>query len=239
MKVTARFPLLLAAVALCALAPSVRADEADDEQPLRIIQTVEAKFPHEATARGIRTGEVHAVLLVDAEGHLVDCLITAFTQPEFAVELLNVVRSWEFEPARQKGEPTSQRTQIIFRFDQRGAIVSMLPAMSIAARMNNLVGEKLQYFVCRATELDRVPAAIEKVSPKHPGKTPGAGVQNGSAQIDFYIDADGRPRMPVVMKATHVAYAAAAADALMQWRFEPPTYQGRPVSVRLVQEFLF
>jgi hypothetical protein len=25
----------------------------------------------------------------------------------------------------------------------------------------------------------------------------------------------------------------------MHWRFEPPTYQGRPIAVRMVQEFLF
>ncbi len=239
MKTSPRFPLALAAIALSQLTPAARADEAGDEQPLRIIQTTEAKFPTEATARGIRTGEVHAVLLVDAEGRLNDCLVTAFTQPEFAVELLNAVRNWEYEPAQQNGQPASQRIQIIFQFDQRGALVSMLPAMAIAARMNSLVGEKLQPLVCLASELDRVPAALEKVSPKHPGKTPGAGMRNGSAQIDFYIDAEGRPRMPVVMKATHAAYAVAAAEALMQWRFEPPTRQGRPVNVRMVQEFLF
>jgi TonB family protein len=239
MKTFPCFALALAAIAAVNLQGAMRAEEPVDEQPVRIIQTLEAKFPTEATARGIRTGEVHAVLLVDADGKLADCLVTAYTQPEFAVELLNAVRNWEYEPAMQKGEPASQRIQIIFRFDQRGAIVSMLPAMYIAARMNNLVGEKLQPLVSLASELDRIPAAIVQVSPVHPGKMRGAAGQNGTAQIDFYIDAEGRPRMPVAMKATHAAYAAAAAEALMQWRFEPPTVGGRPVNVRMVQEFLF
>lgn len=239
MKTLPRFPLALIAIALCHVAPSVRADETGEEQPLRIIQTNEAKFPTEATARGIRNGEVHAVLLVDAEGRLADCLVTAYTQPEFAVELLNAVRNWEFEPARQNGEAIGQRVQIIFRFNQKGAIVSMLPAMAVAANLNNLIGEKLQFLTVRANDLDRVPAVLERVSPRHPGKALGAASRSGTAQIDFYIDAEGRPRMPVAMKATNEAYAAAAAEALMQWRFEPPTYQGRPVTVRMVQEFLF
>jgi hypothetical protein len=41
------------------------------------------------------------------------------------------------------------------------------------------------------------------------------------------------------MKASHVEFAVAAADALMEWRFTPPTYQGRPIMVRMVQEFVF
>jgi len=64
-------------------------------------------------------------------------------------------------------------------------------------------------------------------------------VTKGSAVIDFYIDSEGHPRMPVAQKASHVEFAVAAADALMQWRFEPPTHRGRPITVRMVQEFVF
>lgn len=239
MKTFPGFSLALATLWLVSGGPPAFANETPDEQPIRIIQSTEARFPTEVTARGIRNGEVHAILLVDAEGRLADCLVTGYTQPEFAIELLSAVRNWEFEPARQNGEPTPQRVQIIFRFNQQGALVSMLPAMAIAANLNSLIGDKLNWLVCKATELDRVPAVRESVSPRHPGKSLNPTSPGGSAMIDFYIDSEGRPRMPVALKATHEAFALAAAEALMQWRFDPPTHQGRPIAVRMVQEFIF
>ncbi|HTH48933.1 MAG TPA: energy transducer TonB [Candidatus Limnocylindria bacterium] len=210
-----------------------------EEESVRIIQTTEAKFPIELTNQGIREGEVRAMLLVDAEGKLEDCLITAYTHPEFAVELLSVVKSWEYLPAKVKGVPTGQRLQIVFHFNQRGALVSMLPAMAVAAQMNQMLPRKLTFLVRRADELDHVPAAIERISPAHPGKAMKPQERSGTASIDFFIDAQGHPRMPVVLRATREEFAAAAADALLQWRFEPPTCQGQPVAVRMVQEFIF
>jgi hypothetical protein len=57
--------------------------------------------------------------------------------------------------------------------------------------------------------------------------------------LDFYIDTEGRPRMPVVLSAAHDVYAIAAMEALLQWRFAPPTRQGRPAIVRATQQFSF
>jgi TonB family protein len=210
-----------------------------EETPVQIIQTTEAKFPQDLTAAGVREGEVRAIMLVDADGKLGDVLVTAYSHPQFAVELLNAVRNWEYIPAKQNGVPTGQRIQIVFYFNQKGAIVSMLPAMAVAASMNRFLPIKITHLVCKSTDLDRIPAVLERVSPRHPGKSLNPPERNGTATIDFYIDAEGRPRMPVAMRATREEFAIAAAEALMNWRFEPPTYQGKPIAVRMVQEFLF
>jgi TonB family protein len=230
--------LSFAAIGLMLLAPlSLAADMT--ETPVQIIQTIEAKFPHEMTAAGVREGEVRAMLLVDAEGKLADVLVTGYSHPEFAIELMNAVRNWEYVPAKQNGEPTGQRIQIVFYFNQKGAIVSMLPAMAVAASMNRFLPVKITHLVCKSSELDRLPAVLERVSPRHPGKSMNPPEKSGNATIDFYIDAEGRVRMPVVMRATREEFAVAAAEALQHWRFEPPTYQGKPIAVRMVQEFLF
>jgi len=233
------FAVALATVLLPNSVPALLATDTSDEEQIRIIQTVEAKFPAELSAQGVREGEVRAIMLINADGKLEDCMVTAYSHPAFAVELLNAVRSWEYQPARQNGEPMGQRVQITFNFEQKGAIVSMLPATAIASAMNRFIPTSLTSLVCRASDLDRTPAVRESVSPRHPGKSLTPPVQKGNALIDFYIDAEGRPRMPVAMRATHVEFAAAAAEALMQWRFEPPTQGGRPIAVRMVQEFIF
>lgn len=235
MKTCLKLPVALAVLAAL---PAVALAQFEEE-PVRIIQTTEAKFPVELSNQGVREGEVRAMLLVNADGRLEDCLVTAYTHPEFAVELLNAVKTWEYLPAKVKGVPTGQRLQIVFHFNQRGALVSMLPAMAVAAQMNQMLPKHLTLLVRRAGELDHMPVAVERISPAHPGKGLKPGERSGTASIDFFIDAQGHPRMPVVLRATREEFAVAAADALLQWRFEPPTCQGQPVAVRMVQEFIF
>src|SRR5438094_487632 len=163
--------------------PAAPAANIWDEQPVQIIQTLEAKFPLALSARGIREGEVRAMLLVDADGKLADCLVTAYTEPEFAAELLTAVRGWEYIPARQRGEPIGQRLQIVFNFQQKGAIVSMIASAAVAASLNRLTGASpLTYLVCRASELDRIPVVLHSESPRHPGQS--LKIPNGSASID-------------------------------------------------------
>lgn len=45
--------------------------------------------------------------------------------------------------------------------------------------------------------------------------------------------------MPVVVSSPHEGLAQAAVDALTRWRFNAPTRSGKPVSVRVRQEFIF
>jgi hypothetical protein len=77
------------------------------------------------------------------------------------------------------------------------------------------------------------------VEPQHPGKRVAPPPPAPTVLIDFYIDTEGRPRMPVVLRAAHELYALAAVDALLQWRFVPPRHQGRPRIVRATQLFSF
>jgi hypothetical protein len=51
--------------------------------------------------------------------------------------------------------------------------------------------------------------------------------------LDFFIDETGRPRMPVVVQASDTLFAAAAVDALDQWRFTAPTRRRQPVAVHV------
>jgi outer membrane biosynthesis protein TonB len=209
------------------------------ERPLRIIQPNEAAFPSDLLAAGVSEGEVHAVLSVDARGQLLDCLITAYTHRELARDLLQAVRYWEYEPAIEKGVPVGQRLEVMFTWRSSGGILSQLPSMMVAASLNRKFKAPLISLVCKPNELDRKPVLRESVTPLHPGKALSPPQLTGRATIDFYIDAGGRPRMPVAVRATDEAFAITAAEALLLWRFEPITSQGRPVAVRMVQEFIF
>ena len=45
----------------------------------------------------------------------------------------------------------------------------------------------------------------------------------------FYVDEDGRVRLPEVIQATEPEFAEAALAAVKQWRYEPPQLGGRRV----------
>ena len=64
-------------------------------------------------------------------------------------------------------------------------------------------------------------------------------MQEGQVVLDFYIDEQGRPRMPVVTHSDDDALNLAAVEALSHWRFVPPTRNGVPVMVRAKQSFRF
>jgi hypothetical protein len=210
-----------------------------NDRALRIVQTSHANFPAALAAEGISEGEVRAVLHVDAGGKLVDYLVTAYTRRELADELVANLRDWSYEPARHRGEPVSSRIEAAFAFQARGMVLSLSSHDTAAVTANRLLRPVLTSLVCRASELDEPVRALHVVEPQHPGKHVSSPPPQPTVTIDFYIDMEGRPRMPVVLRAPHELYAGAAADALMQWRFTPPLRQGRPMMVRATQQFSF
>ena len=60
--------------------------------------------------------------------------------------------------------------------------------------------------------------------------------------MEFYIDPQGRVRIPSVSRETIEAnpgLAAAAVTAVSQWQFAPPVSNGKPVLVVASQDFSF
>lgn len=84
----------------------------------------------------------------------------------------------------------------------------------------------------RASDLDR-PVAFrsrdDAVFPMKLRETDSA----GEATIEFFIDRQGVAQLPRVLSASKEEYGFAAAQAVGQWRFDPPLRHGKPVVVRV------
>lgn len=230
---------LFGCVLACAGPPLVRAADLWDDRNVKVIQTTDMRFPPALLLDGITQGRVRVVLEVNHEGKLDDFLMTGFTHRELAVELQQSLPTFEFEPARQRGRPIRCRMEVEFGFEAHGAVVSLSPMASVGAHLRGALTDPMIAVLARLTELDAPLNAIQQVSPAHPGRSLSPLAPTGRVKLDYYIDGEGRPRMPVVVGATHEAFAHAAVDALLQWRYAAPTRQGRPVLVRVVQEFVF
>jgi TonB family protein len=225
----------LLAVLCAVLAPSLAAQTT----PLRIEQTFEPQFPPALALSRITAGEARLIINIDATGRLTDWLIVGYTDRAFADEALQALKRWRYTPPTENGVPYGIRTELRFTFEARGRVVS-LQAIDTPAALFEAAGfaPRLITHVCAPGELDRPITPLAPPAAFHPGKlapTP----QPQRVTIDFYVDETGRTRMPVVLDTPHELYAQAAVGAVAQWRFTAPTRAGKPVSVRVRQEFIF
>ncbi len=199
----------------------------------QIVQTVAPTFPPQMASVGINSGRVKFVIKVDKTGKLEDMLVTEYTQRAFADEATKVVRQWTFAPAWVGTEPVGWVRELNIYFRADGMMVTFDNGEAPSRlKMTNHPDEIIQYHVCSLRDLDRIPTPRHVVAP-----TAALQPDAGDVTVDFYIDEEGRVRIPVARETTDAAFANAAVDAVGQWQFDPPTSQGKPVLVHAAQTF--
>ena len=92
--------------------------------------------------------------------------------------------------------------------------------------------------VCRAEELDGPLDTIVEVAPMPPDQL-GAIAREGKVVVEYFIDPDGRVRMPLVLSSDDEAFTRSVLLAIMEWRYATPTRDGEPVLARVAREFQF
>jgi TonB family protein len=212
----------------------------EDNVGLAIKQTDEIIFPPSMTFNGITEGEARVVVSVDADGKLADCLVTGYTERAFADAAVAALKRWKYEPARAHGRATASRVEVLFDFKAEKAVVQLTTVSErLHKHLISILQERYSYQAYTLRELDHIPTPIHVVPPAVPNGGPGPG-QTHVVTVEFYIDEDGKVRMPAVERQEiDNVYAAAAVVAVEQWRFEPPLRRGRPVLVLAKQDFNF
>lgn len=84
----------------------------------------------------------------------------------------------------------------------------------------------------RVADLDRTPRAKVRVAPDYPLALRQTGVE-GSALIEFDVDATGRVVAARVLRGSEREFGEAAVRAVLRWRFEPGRRDGRAVPFRM------
>lgn len=214
---------------------SIQHSSEDDNIGVGIEQVGVLVYPTSLLYGGVDSGEVRASISVDQDGNLKDCLVTAYTEPEFADVALAALKRWRYRPAKAGGSPTASRSDLLFEFRNKGVVVQTLPGAQVRRAYFSTINEHYQYKPCQLRDLDRIPTPIQVVSP-----LVNSDEKAHTVTVEFYIDEEGRVRMAAVPRGlAGDVYAAAAVAAVEQWRFEPPLRKGRPVLVQAQQEFNF
>ena len=208
-------------------------------QSLKILQTTDPIFPHEVLQLAVKEGEARVVINVDPDGKLKEWLVVGYTMPQFASVAVSAVKQWKFEPARWRGESVGTVVELVFHFETHGTLViSQNVSEVLEAHLVHMMEQTYAFRTYSLRELDRIPTPIATVKPSYSPDLAAKGI-TGKVSVDFFIDETGSVRMPAVSANDDVHLTALAIDALRQWKFEPPTHNGRPVLAKAVQVFNF
>jgi TonB family protein len=216
--------------------------------PIKIIRDELPVFPVVAHAYGLRRGEARIAIAVDEKGQLRDTLVVGYTHRSFADVSLSALRQWRFEPMWVHGVPRGSVAILKFEFQTTGAVVNldMIRDEMTETYFAGTPAGATGYSVCLPRDLDRIPAPIRMVQPVYPAGL-GARPHQGRVTVRFYIDEQGRVRLPRIGSEAHEpndevaawALADATVAAVAQWRFEPPLSNGKPTVVLVEQDFDF
>lgn len=216
-------------------APSASSEKSGDasgkgqtaSQAKRAINLV---YPYEMLISG-KAGWAEANFVIDYAGRPLFTNPSGASDPAFAKAAVAMIEANEFTPAK-KGKrvvmtPSCQR----FTFEGENAL---------DADARRVLGElrKAQPAICSVAELDQRPKAINQDSPVYPRALKDDGL-TGQAEIEFVVTSEGKVLFPRIISATQEDFGWAAATAVAQWRFQPPTKNGQKVDARMVVPILF
>ncbi|HUG12839.1 MAG TPA: TonB family protein, partial [Opitutaceae bacterium] len=209
-------PRLFAAVALFAiLAAGLRAED-KTSRDARPLSAPLPEYPADMLEKGTG-GQVALIVRVESDGSVRDVRAVQATDGRLAIICEAALRKWKFEPARHFGQRTGDNVSVKILFESGKVSMEVPPDRHLSG----------------------VPAKVLKqVSPEYPHELVNSR-NRGSVEIAFIVDNEGHVREPMVLKSTHPLFEAPAVQAVMKWKFQPATVDGRPVNTRVVAPMIF
>jgi TonB family protein len=207
-------------------------------EAIKIEPTFIPSFSPVLLNRGVTEGKVALVIDVSEEGKLTDWLALGYTDPELVGYFVDALKGWEITPARLDGKPIAAQVELKLEVTAEGVVVSRTNQESLDSIVRSIAGNPLKYQRVSLRLLDHAPVLVSSVSPRYAQAAEKAGVR-GKVQVRFYIDQQGKVRMPSIETGAQPYLAAQAVAAVREWKFEPPTSRGQPVLVAASQEFDF
>jgi TonB family protein len=204
---------------------------------LKLTRFVEPLFPESVRVEGVAEGSVTLAVSRSQAGEPVDILVLRATNPGLATAAVEAVREWRFAPA---DNPELAPKVIQLGFKLQGVVIFPY-GKKVVEEMSGVVPDlemRSSKNVPDLRTLTHVPKALAQPMPQYPASLASKG-QEGRVAVKFYVDQDGKVRLPEVIEATDPEFAAAALNAVSQWRYAPPRNGGRSVVARDHWEFKF
>jgi len=202
------------------------------------------RFPQSLKNEGYSSGTVNLIVEIDEFGELRDHIVSETTKKEFADAVERVIHTWDFDPPKWQDTSVPVITRIKVNFESHGDVVSFDLSSGLMYKMIGsgfMQDTHKQQNLVPVNHLDALPSPIIVVNPLIPNELLADNLgTNGT--FSFYIDQNGQVRMPALEKVdgeVDSRLLSAVQDALLQWKFDPPTANGKPVVVQVFQQFNF
>jgi TonB family protein len=185
----------------------------------KVVDRSPPEYPMAMRYSGIR-GEVLVDFVVDIEGRTRNVFVLRSLNPAFDDSAVEAVRKWRFEPARVDGVPVNTHMQVPVVFQLTDTPEGGTSGIEIVKRGDlSKLPPEFQYDV-----EPRIRASARPVYPY----TALAEKREGSADVAFIIDLQGRVIKPTVVKATSPEFGQALVAAVERFVYEPALKNGKP-----------
>lgn len=197
------------------------APERAAEYKLEPVATPNAIYPPEAREQKAQ-GEIIASLLLSDTGDVKNVRVFK-GDPLLVKSVEDAVAKWKFRPVKKGNKAIAVITTAKFRFvlsDDNQKTNGVAPELGTAREPPQRV---------RISSGVSAGLLLQKVQPIYPSDARNAGIQ-GSIVLQGVISKEGRVMDLHVVSGPN-ELAAAAAEAVQQWRYKPYLFMGDPVEV--------
>lgn len=200
-------------------------EEESTMRELQLARMVHPNFPGQLAILGIPTGDVTLAISRDAGGNPTDILVIESSHSLFSEAALESAWQWKFVPISESAARNAAPAVVRLSFSYQG-VVFVFPTIENQMRRNVGAGIRNRAVVLPTLEMaNSSPRPVNYKDPEYPATLASVGMQ-GEAKVTFYVDEEGKVRMPRVLSATAPEFGKAAIAAVSNWRFDPPKPRG-------------
>ena len=187
-------------------------------------------YPYEMLLGG-KPGWAETNFVIDYLGRPLFTNAPKSSDRAFAKAAVAMVEANEFMPAKKGKHTVMAPSSMRITFDGEASLEP--DARRVLAELR-----KTKPAIYNITEIDQRPKALSQDAPVYPRAMKDDGL-TGQAEIEFVITSEGKVLFPRIVSATQEDFGWAAAIAVAQWRFQPPTKNGHKVDARMTVPILF
>jgi TonB family protein len=198
-------------------------------------------FPGRAAYEGVPEGNATVGVMLDREGKPVDFLLLRYTEVFFGEALLEQARHQQYAPRRLLGVAVPGTFNFTYYFRPLGN-VSNFSSFDAGKERNRKVGGNQRYSYEPHREADLDHGQLEPTRVAIPVLPPALVEREGKAPkvlVSFYVDEQGRVRLPNVESVAAAELVTGALAAVQQWAFKPPAIKSHGVLVYAMRVLTF
>ena len=202
---------------------------------------IKVQFPGTAFFEGVATGRATVGVMLDQAGRPLDFLLIRYTRTYFGQALLEEAKDRGYSPKRLSGLAVPGPFTFSYHFEPPEGLTNISSFEAADRRLEEVQGGAgFVYEPHREAELDGGQLELIQVKiPVLPAHLVQPDRRPVRVLVSFYVDEQGRVRLPEVESALAPELVAHALHALQQWAFKPPTIKAKPVLVHAMRAVTF